>query len=94
MNKYDLTVLIKSDVKDEQKDEFVSKIEKLVKIFAGKTGKMTEMGRKQLAYPIQKQTQAQYLSWVLELPAASIVELGKKLHNDREILRHLLVRVD
>lgn len=93
MNKYDLTVLIKSDVKDEAKEEFVKKVEKLTKILGGTLGKMTEMGRKQLAYPIQKLTEAQYLVWVLELPGAGVVELEKKLHNDKEVLRHLLVRI-
>jgi ribosomal protein S6 len=44
-----------------------------------------------LAYPIAKQTEAQFISWVLELPATAVVQLEKKLVNDKEVLRHLLV---
>ena len=84
MKKYDLTVLVKND-------KFAAKIEALVKALDGKLGRVTDMGKKQLAYPIDKQTEAQFLSWVLELPRASVVQLEKKLVNDKEVLRHLLV---
>lgn len=94
MQKYDLTVLVRSDVKDETKEKFVEKIEKQVKILGGAAGKLTEMGRKQLAYPIVKQTEAQYMYWSLELPSPAVVELEKKLNNDKEVLRHLLVKED
>ena len=84
MKKYDLTVLVKND-------KIVPKIEALVKALEGKLGRMTDMGKKQLAYPIDKQTESQFLSWVLELPAKSVVQLEKKLVNDKEVMRHLLV---
>ncbi len=88
MHKYDLTVLVKKTEGTEEK------IEALVKAMGGKSGRMTEMGKKQLAYPIQKQTEANYLSWGLELPGDGVVQLEKKLTNDRDLLRHLLVRID
>ncbi len=88
MNKYDLTVLVKKT------DGLEEKIEKLVKALEGKTGRMVEMGKKQLAYVISGMTEANYVSWGLELPAASVVQLEKKLTNDHDILRHLLVKAD
>lgn len=91
MKKYDLTVLVKSDLKEAALEKFTTKIEALVKALDGKLGKMTEMGKKQLAYAIGKQSEAQFISWVLELPAAGVVQLEKKLVNDKEVLRHLLV---
>lgn len=94
MDKYDLTVLIKSDLKGETRDEFMKKIEKIVKALDGVVGKVSEMGTKQLAYKIKNLTEAAYISWIVELPKASVVQLGKKLTVDREILRHLLVKVE
>ncbi|MEK7164285.1 MAG: 30S ribosomal protein S6 [Patescibacteria group bacterium] len=91
MNKYDLTVLVKSDLKETAKEKFVEKMEALVKTLEGRIGKITEMGKKQLAYTIKKQKEAQFLSWVLELPAKSVVQLEKKLINDKEVLRHLVI---
>lgn len=93
MKKYDLTVLIKTDLKDSAREKFVEKIEALVKALEGKAGKLTEMGKKQLAYAIKKNSEAQFLSWALELTSQSVVELEKKLVNDKEVLRHLLVRI-
>ena len=87
MNKYDLTVLTKDGAGVEEK------IEKIVKALEGKVGKMTEMGKKQLAYPITKAREAVFTSWVLELPTEAVVQLEKKLIIDKNILRHLLVRV-
>ncbi len=86
MQKYDLTVLVKDISGWEEK------IEKLVKVLGGKVGRMTEMGKKQLAYPIAKQTESHFLSWTVELGGDAVVQLGKKLSVDREVLRHLLVK--
>lgn len=88
MHKYELTVLVRNDEGVEEK------IEKLVKAFGGKAGRMVEMGKKQLAYPIDKHNEAVYLSWGLELPTETVVQLEKKLANDREVIRHLLVRAE
>jgi ribosomal protein S6 len=88
MNKYDLTILVKKT------DGLEEKVEALLKAIGGKAGRMTEMGKKQLAYPILKQTEAFYSSWALELPSEGVVQLEKKLTNDRDIMRHLIVKND
>ena len=86
-NKYDLTVLTKDGAGVEER------IEKIVKALGGVVGKITEMGKKQLAYPIAKAREAVFTSWILELPTEAVVQLEKKLIIDKNILRHLLVRV-
>lgn len=87
MNKYDLTVLVKEVAGMEEK------IEKIVKAFEGKAGRMVEMGKKQLAYEISKTNSANFLTWSLELPAKSVVELDRKMTLDKDVLRHILIRV-
>lgn len=87
MNKYDLTVLVKEIAGMEEK------VEKMVKAFEGKAGRMVEMGKKQLAYEIDKNSSANFLTWALELPAKSVVELDRKLTLDKDVIRHLLIRV-
>ena len=88
MSKYDLTVLVPSTTGLEEK------IEKLAKALSGKAGRMVEMGRKQMAYQIKKMSEANYVSWTLELPPEGVVQLEKKLTNDTSILRHILVKID
>lgn len=87
MNKYDLTVLVNEIAGMEEK------VEKMVKAFGGKAGRMVEMGKKQLAYEIKKTSSANFLTWTLELPAKSVVELDRKMTLDKDVLRHLLIRV-
>jgi ribosomal protein S6 len=54
---------------------------------------MIEMGKKQLAYPINKVNEANYLFWTLELEPKSVTLIDRKLTNDSTILRHLVVKI-
>ena len=87
MQKYDLTLLV-------QKADTGEKIEKVIAAVGGKAGRMIEMGKKQLAYPIKKITEAVFLSWTIELDSPAVIQLGRKLTVDRDIIRHLLIRTD
>lgn len=87
MLKYDLTVMVK-------KVEAGTKIEKIIVAVGGKAGRMIEMGKKQLAYPIKKLTEVNFLSWTVELDPAAVVQLRQKLIVDKEVVRHLLVSLE
>jgi small subunit ribosomal protein S6 len=92
-NKYDLTLVLNSEVKDEAKDKFVEKIEKVLKALSGSVVKSQDMGRKQLAYKINNQSEGVFVDMRLEMPASSVIQLDKKLAVDKEVLRYLLVKV-
>ncbi len=94
MTKYDLTLMVAADTDAEARKKLEDKMEKLVKALDGKVGKTVEMGKKQLAYKIKGVREAAFFNWSLELPAAAVVQLDKKLTVDREVLRHLLVLED
>ncbi len=92
MGKYNLTLVLRPEVKDEARDKFVTKIEKTLKGLDGSVTKTVDMGRKQLAYKIQNLTEGIYVNMNLEAPKSAVVELAKKLAVDKDILRHLLVK--
>jgi small subunit ribosomal protein S6 len=92
MNKYSLVILVGANLSSEARDKFMEKMEKIVKSLKGKVGKVTEMGKKQLAYRIKDQAEAVFWEMALELPPKSVIELDKKLTIDKEVVRHLLVR--
>ncbi|TSC84482.1 MAG: hypothetical protein G01um101416_1069, partial [Microgenomates group bacterium Gr01-1014_16] len=71
----------------------MEKIEKVVKVLGGKVGKNVEMGKKPLAYQIKKAGEGHYLQMLVELPGRAVVELVKKLNVEKELLRHLLVKI-
>jgi len=83
--------MVTANVAGENQKKLEAKVEKVVKALDGKLGKMVEMGRKQLAYKIGKVSEAAFFNWSVELPAASVVQLEKKLTVDQDVLRHLLV---
>ena len=88
MRKYELTVLVKDETLATALEK---KMEQLVKALGGKVSKTTEMGKKQLAYKIQKLSEAFFVGFVIELPPESVVQLEKKLSVDHEVLRHLML---
>jgi small subunit ribosomal protein S6 len=49
------------------------------------------LGRKRLAYPIKKETQAVYTSYVFDAAPTAITELNRKLSLNTNILRYLIV---
>lgn len=87
MQKYDLTVIT-------QKSDIGEKIGKVISALGGKAGRMVEMGKKQLAYPITKMSESQFFSWVVELPEDAVIQLQKKLAVDKDVVRHLLVKAE
>jgi small subunit ribosomal protein S6 len=91
LKKYELVIMLSSEVKDDTREKFSQKLEKTVKALGGKVARSLEMGKKQLAYKIKGQSEAVYLDLVLEMPVAEVIQLDKKLTVDKEILRHLLV---
>ena len=72
-------------------DKFSERLEKTVKALKGKITKTSDIGRKQLAYQINKQSEGVFGELELEMESAGMVELVKKLSVDKQLLRHLLI---
>lgn len=90
MRNYKLVVLLKSNLKKEQKNKLINDI----KIWAGsvKNDKVTEIGEKKLAYPIKKASQGELV--MLEFDQETMpTEFERRLAIQDDILRHLLVRM-
>ena len=94
MSKYDLTVLVKATVSGAGLDKLVEKLEKTAKALGGSVTKHTDMGRKQLAYRINNESEANYMDFTVELPADGVIQLEKKLAVDKEVIRHLITKIE
>ena len=85
---YELMVIAGADGADET-------VEKHLKDLAVKDSKKQSMGRKQLAYPIKKVTEAEYFLWTFEAEGSAVNQLDNKLRLEQELtLRHLLTVFD
>ena len=89
MRNYQLVLLLKSDIKKEQKEKLFAD----VKSWAGeiKSDKVESLGERKLSYQIKHNQKGEYVVLSFESDRVS-EDLNKKLLIRDEVLRHLLVR--
>lgn len=74
-------------------DTIIGKVGKIITENQGNGIKTERLGRKKLAYPIQKQVEAEYILVNFEAPTSAIIPISKKLRMEEEdLLRFLLVK--
>lgn len=69
-------------------------IEKMIKKEGGNVVKTEDMGRRKLAYPINKKTEGHYVLFEIEGSGQEIAELERRMRVNDSIMRYLTVRVD
>jgi small subunit ribosomal protein S6 len=92
MQLYELTVVLPSD--EAKSKASVEKVEKTIKEASGKVVDKADWGKKNLSYPINKQTDGVYVLYQLELEEERVGGFNRLLQNDESILRHLLVKAE
>jgi small subunit ribosomal protein S6 len=94
MRDYELTIVVRPDVEDTGLAALLEKIKGLISTAGGQGIQVEPWGRRHLAYPIKKITEAQYFLIRAQLPAQALRELERNLRLTEEVLRFLLVRAD
>lgn len=85
---YELMVIAKTDSSDKVFEE----VGKFLKDIDADSVRAEKLGKKILAYPIAKQTEAEYFLYNFEADAKSLKSLSDKIRLEQEaILRHMLV---
>jgi len=92
MRNYELTLVIDPDLSSADQKKLVEKAKKIVEELKGKISKVTEWGKKELAYPIKKKTMGYYFLCLLNLPEDGVEKLDKKLKVEEGIMRFLQVK--
>lgn len=92
MRNYELTVVLPGGSTAAKKKTFREKIEKIVKVFKGKIGKIDDWGELDLAFPIANSNTGIYLHFPLELDTNGAILIVEKLRLEEGLLRYLLVR--
>lgn len=87
---YSLTLVLRSTLKDADQ-------KKLLEGIKSNLGKSTitekEWGQKPLAYVIKKESSGVYFNWNIDSEEVVSSEFERKLLNNNDVLRHLLLRV-
>jgi len=88
---YELLYLVSPNFSDEELGPVKEKVRDLIVKFGGEITFEDSLGKKKLAYPIQKHFQGYYLLYTFYLDGAELKELERQLRLTNELLRHVIV---
>ncbi len=95
MRDYEFTVVFRSDMDEQVRDELVNRVIEMIPLPEGSEDpKVNRWGRRQLAYPINKQTEGYYVFVETAMVPEDIAEMERNLTYLEEVLRYLVVRKD
>ncbi len=93
MRDYELVVIIKPSVADDEVPATVEKTSQYITERGGSVAEVNQWGRKKLAYPIKDFTEGNYVLTQFSMDPQSTTELEANLELSEDILRYLLVRL-
>jgi small subunit ribosomal protein S6 len=91
LNSYELLVLIRPDLAEEDRDGIKKSVEGWVKDSGGEIAESKDLGVHRLAYPIKKTGEAAYYLYFVSAPPETPAEMAAKIRINEGILRHLLI---
>ena len=91
MRKYELMFIIRSDVEQEVVEATVEKFANIVQK-GGEIVKQDVIGKKRLAYEIEKHRDGIFVLFNFNAPAEVVAELDRVLKITDEVIRHLIVK--
>ena len=87
MRNYELLTVFKPNLDADEVEKVLSKIEETVVGYKGKITSADRMGRRRLAYDIQKFRDGFFVSQTLTMPADKVVDFKRQLKLNDNILR-------
>lgn len=91
---YELMYVVRPTVDEQSLAAVNEKVEKFIAAGGGQITQRDDWGKRRLAYPIQKFTEAFYSVLKFDLPPTAVRELERSLKLTEEILRYIVVRVE
>ena len=91
---YDLVFLVVPEKDEQGAAEVVEEFRKLLTDLGAVIDKDETMGRRRLAYQINKKSEAIYHNFMFRAGSKAVAELQRKMKLSESILRFLTVRVD
>ena len=94
MNKYELAVVVNAQIDDEARTAVVDNCKALVERFGGTVTNVDDMGKKKLAYEIQKMNEGFYYFIQFESDGAGNAEIESRMRIMDNVMRYLCVKQD
>ena len=94
MNKYELGVILKATLEEEELKAELERVQELITRFGGAIDKVDEWGRRRLAYEIQKLTEGFYYFITFSSENTAPAEIESRIRIFENVLRYLIVRLE
>ena len=91
MRRYELMLLFRPDLEDDQLQSAVERVTRAIVNAGGSLSKISPWGKRRLAYPIQHHRDASYFLIHFDIEPAAVREIERGILISEEILRHLVV---
>ncbi len=93
MSNYELVLIVSPEVTDEEMPDFIAKLGELINKVGGSVDEVNQWGKRQLAYPIKRFTEGNYVLSKLKLKPTITKDLEANFRLSGKILRHLLIKL-
>ena len=94
MRKYELIFIVRTDLPEEDLGKLITLMEGVVTSHGGKIEKVEKMGRRRLAYRVERQREGVYILFVVEGTGDTVKEFERRLRVNDAVIKYLSVRVD
>ena len=94
MTKYEIMFIVKATLEETALSNITKEVQKLITDNNSKVIEFKDMGRKKLAYPINKEFSGFYYLINAEASNEVIQEFDRKLRINENILRHLILKTE
>ena len=91
---YEMMYIVNSRLDEDTQKAITQKIQDTIANIGGTLDKTETVGRKRLAYPIQKQNDGIYMLTHFSADSRSLKELTRVMNITEGLLRHLVIRKD
>jgi small subunit ribosomal protein S6 len=94
MKNYEAMFIFKSDLEGESLDKAITHISDVISAEGKGTVKNDNLGKKMLAYPIDKAREGVYVNYLFTAEPLSIIKIKEALQHDESILRFMVFAKD
>jgi len=94
MRKYELIFITRPDMPEEELGKLITQMEGVVTGQGGKIEKVEKMGKRRLAYRVERQKEGIYVLFVIEGGGETVKEFERRLKVNDSVIKYLSVRID
>jgi len=94
MRLYEILFIVSPNVEETDLEALINQFSEVAVNQGARVAKVDRMGRRRLAYPIQKFKDGHYVVLTVEGTGAEIAEIERRMRVTDAIIRHLSVRID